>query len=198
VLSFLVRFFINLTKRKSLNTRRKKLQAVKNEMHKTSGMLFEISLPSVKSKMLACNKRLSWSFSIWQVEISQKGMVAFLWSWIKCQMTVLYRLCLASGTFNKCKRTSALISDWEGEKQKAGASPDGACVVGWREMENVWLLNSRKYFYWRIWMGMVLPGLGGWGPSTVFNNINTKWAQKKKSNKNINYFLVLSYLLRNT
>lgn len=54
-----MRFFINLTKRKSLNTRRKKLQAVKNEMHKTSGMLFEISLPSVKSKMLACNKRLS-------------------------------------------------------------------------------------------------------------------------------------------
>lgn len=171
---------------------------MKDKTHETSGMLFEISLPSVQSKMLACNKRLSWSFSIWQVEISQKEMVALLWSWIKCQMSVLYGLCLASGAFNKCKRASVLISDWESEKQRAGASPDGARAVDWREMENVWLLNSRKYFYWRIWMGMVLPWQGGWGPSPAFNNISTKSAQKKKSNKNTNYFLVLSYLLCNT
>lgn len=147
MLSFLVRFFINLTKRKSLNTRRKKLQAVKNEMHKTSGMLFEISLPSVKSKMLACNKRLSWSFSIWQVEISQKGMVAFLWSWIKCQMTVLYRLCLASGTFNKCKRTYLWLRRWEAKSRcfswwclRCGLKRDGECLAV--EFQKVFLLKD--------------------------------------------------------
>jgi len=113
---------------------------VKDEMQKTDlyieveggWMLFEMCLPGVMFKALAFCKRLNWSFSIWRVKSVRRG----------------YLLCCDPGSSGKWVCCADCVWPWEPslsarkpqflslnetEKQRAGASFDGAYAVGYGE-----------------------------------------------------------------